>query len=220
MSAGPLTGEAGGRGRIIYIGDPMCSWCYGFAPEIAQLATAAAPDFELVLILGGLRPFTTEPMDGRMREFLEHHWDEVARRTGQPFSKAILERGDFVYDTEPACRAVVTVRNLAPARTAAFFAAVQRAFYAEGRDTNDTATYLACCSELGVDAGAFAAAFDSERMRRLTREDFELTQEMGVRGFPTVLVEEGDRVGLLTSGYAPAAELQAALERFRARSVH
>lgn len=34
---------------IIYIGDPLCSWCYAFAPEISEVKEALANyDFKLV----------------------------------------------------------------------------------------------------------------------------------------------------------------------------
>ena len=26
--------------RLIYFADPMCSWCYGFAPEMAEVLEA------------------------------------------------------------------------------------------------------------------------------------------------------------------------------------
>ena len=28
------------RDTLIYIGDPMCSWCYGFAPEMDKILEA------------------------------------------------------------------------------------------------------------------------------------------------------------------------------------
>ena len=27
--------------KLIYIADPMCSWCYGFGPELAKLLARA-----------------------------------------------------------------------------------------------------------------------------------------------------------------------------------
>lgn len=216
----PLASSSDGRGRIIYVGDPMCSWCYGFAPVLDRLARAHARDFDLIVVVGGLRPGTVEPMDARMREFLEHHWDEVARRSGQPFCKDLLARPDFVYDTEPACRAVVTARMLAPEKTFAFFSAVQHAFYADNRDTGQLQTYLDLCGGLGIDARAFGEVFEGEEAYRLTQEDFQLTQDMGVRGFPTVLSEREERYGLLANGYVAAEELEAALERFCSSTTH
>jgi putative protein-disulfide isomerase len=56
---------------IIYVGDPMCSWCYGFAPEITELKEKLT-DYEFKLVLGGLRPGGTET-NADLGEFLAHH---------------------------------------------------------------------------------------------------------------------------------------------------
>jgi putative protein-disulfide isomerase len=42
--------------RLLYVMDPMCSWCWGFAPVLESLAEqAAAAGVGLQLVLGGLR---------------------------------------------------------------------------------------------------------------------------------------------------------------------
>ena len=61
--------------NLIYIADPMCSWCYGFAKTVDELLADpgdAAP-LQLALVMGGLRPFTTEPIAAdRITEILGH----------------------------------------------------------------------------------------------------------------------------------------------------
>ena len=44
---------------LIYIGDAMCSWCHGFSPELDQVILDN-PNFDLKLVMGGLRPYNTE----------------------------------------------------------------------------------------------------------------------------------------------------------------
>lgn len=42
--------------RLIYVMDPMCSWCWGFAPVAAALiAQAAEAGVSTRLVPGGLR---------------------------------------------------------------------------------------------------------------------------------------------------------------------
>ena len=62
--------------------------------------------------MGGLRPFNTQPTTAEFKEMLRGHWRHVATASGLPFSETVLERDDFIYDTEPACRAVVTARDM------------------------------------------------------------------------------------------------------------
>ena len=56
------------------------------------------------------------------KDYIRNAWTQVNGATGQPFDFAFLERDGFVYDTEPACRAVVTVRRMMPKLALAFMA--------------------------------------------------------------------------------------------------
>ncbi|HTT10048.1 MAG TPA: DsbA family protein [Burkholderiaceae bacterium] len=198
---------------LVYIADPMCSWCYGFGPELDALC-AHFPDVPLHLVTGGLRAYNTRVLDRALAQTLGHHWDEVHRQSGQPFSRALLEREDFVYDTEPACRALVAVReNAAPLALPMMFA-VQRAFYAQGRDVTRAEVladvYAAVCADAmdsEFDPTAFSAAFASEATREATRNDFGLVQEWGIRGFPTLLAVQDERPHIVAPGYMKAPAL-------------
>jgi len=44
--------------HLIYFADPMCSWCWGFAPVIAQVRERYGEALPVRLVLGGLRPGT------------------------------------------------------------------------------------------------------------------------------------------------------------------
>ena len=60
---------------IIYVGDPMCSWCYGFSPEITKVKEQF-PLLDFRIVLGGLRPNGKEEING-MADFLKKHWEHV-----------------------------------------------------------------------------------------------------------------------------------------------
>ncbi|MSO81258.1 MAG: hypothetical protein EXQ97_06515 [Alphaproteobacteria bacterium] len=74
--------------QIIYIGDPMCSWCWGSAPALKHLRDEFGAVAPMSLMLGGMRAFGTEPMDDARRTAVRKHWDYVNRATGQPFDPA------------------------------------------------------------------------------------------------------------------------------------
>ena len=97
------------------------------------------PGLELEIVVGGVRAGATERLDDAGKAFRLGHWERVQASSGLPFDRdAFLARQDFVYDTEPVCRAVVAARRLAPqADLLGVFRALQHAFYAEGLDTTD-----------------------------------------------------------------------------------
>ena len=67
----------------------MCSWCYGFSNELDTIIKNN-PKFELKLIMGRLRPNSTEKgID--MADFLKSDWVEINKKANQPFSFDILK---------------------------------------------------------------------------------------------------------------------------------
>ena len=101
--------------RLLYIMDPMCSWCWGFAPVAEALVEQAqAAGVELHLVVGGLRTGSGAALDPSTRRYILEHWQAVTDATGQTFTHEGALPDGFVYDTEPACRAIVTARRLAP----------------------------------------------------------------------------------------------------------
>ena len=211
--------------NLIYVGDAMCSWCYGFAAPLDQLLADpqdAAP-LQLALVMGGLRPFTTEPITPERANELAGHWHHVAQASGQPFTptpNTAIHQPGFIYDTEPASRATVTVRSLWPKLVWRYFKAVQHAFYAEGRNVTEPGVLADVAEAHGIPRAEFAKAFASQAMRDATLQDFQQSQSWGIRGFPTLVAEHGDHLHLVGSGFMPIAALRAALSGAGAAHQH
>lgn len=196
-----------------YFADPMCSWCWGFSPTMDALREEFRDRMKIALVLGGLRPGMTESMTATAREEILHHWHAVHDRTGQPFAfEQALPEG-FVYDTEPASRAVVAVGGIEPELIFPLFQAIQQAFYAEGRDVTQTAVLTELASGLGADAGAFADAFDSEPARARTLAHFKQARQAGVRGFPTLIIQQGTQLHPVANGCLPLETVREAIQR-------
>ena len=200
---------------LIYVGDPMCSWCYGFGVPLSQLLSQL-PGVPLTIVLGGLRAYNQEIMPADLKAKLHHHWEEVTKRSGKPFGHGQFDRTDFVYDTEPACRAVVTIRAYAPEHALAMYHAIQHAFYAQSRDVTQTQVLADVWQELitsrsmrtGVFSRAdFVEAFESDALKSLTKEDFAVTQQWGIRGFPALIAVVDGHAELVANGYMEAAAM-------------
>jgi putative protein-disulfide isomerase len=203
--------------RFVYFADPMCSWCYGFAPVITALAERFENRLDLQLVMGGLRAGNTTPMRPEDKDYIRSAWGRVGAATSQPFDMGFFERESFTYDTEPACRAVVTARRLMPKMAMAFMARVQQAFYAENRDMTSSEELAVVAEEAGFERAQFAHAFAAPATQNETFRDFLMAQELGVRGFPTLIAgSEGKGYALVTNGYRPLDDLAEPLERWLA----
>jgi putative protein-disulfide isomerase len=197
-----------------YFADPMCSWCWGFSPVIETLREQYRDRLKIALVLGGLRPGETAPMTASGREDILHHWRQVHERTGQPFRFDNALPDGFVYDTEPASRAVVTVGGIDPALIFPLFKAIQNAFYAEGRDVTQAGVLADLAAGLGADEDAFLLAFDSDAARARTQAHFRQARQAGVRGFPALILQQDTQLHSVSNGCLPLDTVRAAIDSY------
>ena len=200
--------------EFVYVGDAMCSWCWGFAPTITALRERFT--IPVRLVNGGLRPGpNAEKLDDRMRDTLLHHWHQVEQASGQPFDTSFLARTDgWIYDTELPAMAVVTAREMAPELALDVYERLQRAFYAETTDITDPGEYQALIEPFAIDTDAFLGAFGSETARWKAWEDFEEARGLGITGFPALLLRTDGDLALVTRGWAPIERLAPAIEAY------
>lgn len=193
--------------KLIYVGDPMCSWCWGFAPQIESLAG----EYEVEVVVGGLRPGPmAQELDDRMAASLAHHWQTVTEQTGQPFDTSFLDRRDgWVYDTEPAAAAVTTMRGIDANLALGYFTDVQMAFYGRGEDVTKAQVLVDLTNGLDIDHERFARTIETEEARKAAWRDFSRARKWGISGFPTLVGELDDgRLALLARGWARADDIR------------
>ncbi len=204
--------------RLIYFSDPMCSWCYGFAPTIDAVVARFGEALPIRLVMGGLRPGTTEPMSFEAKTRMAQYWTAVEEASGQPFDAGVIQIENFVYDTDPAARATVIARRQGQAVGLAFLHAAQSAFYARGLDVTSPEVLADLAEGLGLDRAAFLDDLASEAVKEETWRDYALSQNAGVTGFPTLIAgprEDGAYMPV-TRGYDSPDRVLAALEAWLA----
>ena len=212
-----LEGEGGMTGpHLIYFADPMCSWCWGFSPVVDAIRARFGSALPIRLFLGGLRPGTVQPLNETSKREIREHWEHVHEAAGQPFDFSFFVREGFVYDTEPASRAIVVVRRSGMGEALDFLKQVHAAFYAHNRDVTNEAILTDLATERGHSRDGFLHAFRSEEIRQEIWQDFTMAQKAGIRGFPCLIagVGEGAQYSIITMGYQPAERILPALEKW------
>ena len=197
---------------LLYFGDPMCSWCWGFAPQMEKVRDLTSQSYDFKLIMGGLRPGGGDPWNDQMKSFLSEHWNHVIDRSGQPFNFELFERQDFEYDTEPPCRAVKTAQYLLGDQALPFYHHIQHRFYAESKDPGDINFYKPICKKNNIDFSAFKEHYQSDLIEQRTRQDFTFTQRLGVQGFPSLLISADGQIQYLARGYCTADNIYQRLQ--------
>lgn len=199
--------------RLIYMMDPMCSWCWGFAPVIDAIQ-AQYPDLPLHLVPGGLRAGVTDPIQDAARQALAEHWQAVADTSGQPLLTPDALPAGFVYNTEPACRALVVARELNADRVWALAREIQRAFYTQAEDVTQYSVLADLAEQVGYSRSRFSKVFVTEAAQAAVKADFARVADLGISGFPTLLAERNGMLALLSHGYQPAERVLPLLQRW------
>jgi len=198
--------------RLIYVADPMCSWCWGFAPELDKLR--ARFNLPIEVVVGGLRPGpAAQPLDAQLGGYLRTTWNRIAELTGQPFDPTPLSWEGWTYDTELPARAIVVVRSLSPDLAVSFFSTLQRAFYAEAIDITSPDAYADLIAPLDLAPEEFGARLSSDQSREAAWEDFRRARSMGVGGFPALFVDGPTGPVTVTLGYQAADAVAPLIER-------
>ncbi len=195
-----------------YFADPMCSWCWGFSPVINQIKTDYHDKLQIALNLGGLRPGTTEVMTVKMREEILHHWHEVHKMSAQEFNFENPMPEGFVYDTEPASRALVAFGKINTENTLALFHDIQHAFYIEHRDVTQQQVLVDLVSTFKINESDFLEHFLATETKQQTQQHFKNTRQAGVLGFPTLVFQHEKQHQFLSRGYASYPQIKKQLD--------
>lgn len=200
--------------ELIYIADPMCSWCWGFSPVMDQVSELIRDKAALKVLPGGLRMDARMPLSQYEADEILHHWKEVATRTGQPFDFDRPPSTEFVYNTEPGCRALSVMIRFKPACGLEYLKTLQQAWYVGRRDLKDTEVLADYAPKFGLSREQFIEKFDALGAREALNEDVGFVRQCGIEGYPSVLIRTDQRIQRLTIGYQPFEALQPHLKQW------
>ena len=198
--------------ELYYVADPMCSWCYGFAGVIQGIHAKYQDQMKISLVTGGLRVGNSHRLTDELKSTLSEHWREVEETTGQRFNYDFAVPDDFIYNTEPSCRAAVVVRRQKSDEVFPFFETLHKAFYRENRDLTNPEILSELAARHGVDRKTFLSDFHDETVKQETRDDFAFGQSLGLRGFPSIVLRDARGLALLTAGYQHFEDISPQLE--------
>ena len=201
--------------ELIFVVDPMCSWCWGFAPVLDGLRVST--EYKCSVVLGGLRSQGQMTWDSSSKEYLKGHWEQVAKSTGQAFNDDLFEKENFDYDTYPSCKAVITVRELfGDSKAFEYLHVLQEAFYVQNKDITQVDVLDDLVKTLDIDREAFKTFYESQRAQVLMEHDFSKARSMGANAFPSVVVIDADGHMHCQKGYRDLEEMNKLLKDYNA----
>ena len=158
------------------------------------------------LVVGGLRTKGAMRWNEPTKSKLKATWKQVADTTGQYFTDNLFKLDSFEYDTYPACKAIVTVRELwGDDVSFKYLSKLQRAFYVDGVDITNTHTLVTFIEP--DRRQEFVTFYESERAEILMRHDFSKARSMGANAFPSVVKIDSDGHMVCKKGFQKFDEI-------------
>jgi len=193
------------KSHLYYFHDPMCSWCWAFRPLWNDIVSGLPENVIAQRILGGLAPDTDQPMPLEMQTKLKGIWQKIQQVVpGTQFNFDFWEKCLPRRSTYQACRAVIAARNQDPAYEEAMILAIQQAYYLEARNPADLNTLIELANQIGLDREQFIANIKSPAVNQVLMQEIEFMQRLGVKGFPTLLLEREGKFTNITNDYIDA----------------
>jgi putative protein-disulfide isomerase len=193
---------------LYHVHDPMCSWCWGFRRCWDQLQQALSDSVSVVNVVGGLAPDSDQPMPLEQQETIAGYWRDVTTASGAEFNFDFWRKCKPRRSTYPACRAVLAAREQGAEQQ--MIDAIQRAYYLRAMNPSDNSTLIELAEELMLDVERFTHELKSPEIQEALEREFEVRRDLGVRGFPSLVLEVADRRFPIEIDYrSPLGSLQA-----------
>ena len=173
--------------KLIYVYDPMCSWCWGFRETWLKLQAAIGDKLAIEYKVGGLAPDSDEPMRKEMQQFLQQTWQRIEQQLGTPFNHEFWHTAQPRRSTYPACRAVLVARQQNKEQEMLY--AIQKAYYLDAQNPSDISTLASLAEQIGLEKNAFLKEIESEKINSLLMDEINQARSLPIQGFPSLVLE-------------------------------
>ncbi|MFT5835555.1 MAG: putative protein-disulfide isomerase [Sulfurimonas sp.] len=181
---------------LYYILDPMCSWCYGFAPTWKKLLKNLPSHIEVEYIHGGLAPHSDVAMSQEMQDMLQNTWREIEQKVGTQFNYNFWSTCKPRRSTYLACQACISARL--QSKEYEMIQEIQKAYYQNASNPSDRDTLELAASNINLDVEKFSNDLESKEIVNLFEEDLNKRRGLGVRSFPSLVLKSNNEYFSIT----------------------
>lgn len=192
--------------KLLYIMDPMCSWCWAFSPTI-QAVEQQFPDLSIQYVMGGLAADSESTMPLEQQKAIQSIWHQIEAKTGTRFNYNFWTQCTPRRSTWRACRAIIVAEQLQPGSASTMARAIQHAYYLEAKNPADSSTLIALAESLGIDASLFSIQLDAENTHHQLKKHMRMTQQLDVSGFPALRAVKDQQALRVSDGYCSSGEV-------------
>ena len=204
--------------ELRYFFDPLCGWCYGFGPVLMRLYEELKDEIDFVAHPGGMVVGERVGPLAEKASYIKNALPRLEAMTGVTFSPEyhhLIDDGTRIQNSVPPSRALTVLARADghPGRTVPFAHDLLEANFKYAHDLADPAVLLDIATRYGFTEPAFLAAFTDPDTAAYTQAGFTAASQIGITGFPTLVLRQGNAGTIVARGWAPYEQVKAAINQ-------
>jgi putative protein-disulfide isomerase len=172
--------------KLIYVHDPMCSWCWGYKLTWQKLESALANILPIEYRIGGLAADSDQPMSADMQLQLQGIWQNISNQLGTEFNFNFWRECQPRRSTYPSCRAALIARSFN--KEPQMIDAIQQAYYLKAQNPSDEDVLIKLCEKIGLDPCLFTQQLHSKELKRSFDDELNFVRSLPIQGFPSLVL--------------------------------
>lgn len=204
---------------LIYCYDAYCGWCYGFSPVIKKIEDKYRGTMQLEVLSGGLVNYGEPQPISAFSELILGSYKRIEEMSSVEFGADFLwhvrntDKSDWFLDSEKSSIALCIFKDHYPDRQAQFAADMEYAFNYEARDLMDDEAYRHLLEKYEIDADEFYKKLHSEEYKEKAHHEYALCKQLGITGFPCLLMQVSEnKIYLISQGLRSYEDVKQRIE--------
>lgn len=201
--------------KLVYFTDPICSSCWGIEPQLRKLKLEYGNAVEIEYRMGGLLPDWSYNSGGISKPSdVAHHWDEVSVHYDMPIDGDLwLE--DPLESSYPPSIAFKAAQLQDEDKAVLFMREMREMMFLKKKNLAKWEHIATAAKTVGLNVEQLKTDFEG-KAKMLFEEDLRIAKESGVRGFPTIIFQDGAGNQEVVYGSKPYALYEAAILKLNA----
>jgi putative protein-disulfide isomerase len=202
--------------ELYYVTDPICSHCWALEPVLRKFVDQYGRYFNMHTLMGGL----LEKWDGFADVSngisgpadVAGHWREVGEHSRMPIDGTVWYDNPIESSFIPS-RVYKVIQEKNSDLANAFLRRAREELFAFNKNIAQDEVLIHIVNQVGLDGEAIIHESKLPEANTSLHEDFQLVRELGVRGFPTIVMVNEEQKGVRIVGARTLEDYTNALQQ-------
>lgn len=203
--------------ELYYVTDPICSHCWALEPVLRKFVDQYGQYFNMHTLMGGLlEKWGDGPVDPGNGisgpSDVAGHWREVGEHSRMPIDGTVWYDDPIESSFIPS-RVYKVIQGKNPELANTFLRRAREELFAFNKNIAQDKILIELINQVGLDGEEILTQSKLPEANTSLHEDFQLVRELGVRGFPTIVMVNEEQKGVRIVGARTLADYANGLQQ-------